>query len=142
MSNFDRLMSVAIDLNKANRNEQLRQLMPAPRYAYEYCTVQLDVGRGVGKSEYINFHADDNDLILVHHRDAVQWFKLNGHEHVMTWEEFKWGTVGKDLRGRFETVWVDEPVLTLGSYGNLVGVFDLTAPQADFTETTYILLGK
>ncbi len=69
MSNvdFDILTRFALRVNQENRKlyEWNRQIYGALLWLQEYCTIRVDVGRGVGKTEFIVVNLTDKDVVLV-----------------------------------------------------------------------------
>ena len=65
---FKALVDSAIELmdNNSKRNERFRETMHPQQWLYEFRTVRLDVGRGVGKTQYILDHVlQPGELVIV-----------------------------------------------------------------------------
>ena len=73
MSNvdFDILTRFAIKTNQANRGRYEKNIFNCSPLLWlmEYCTVRIDVGRGVGKTEFIVGNLTDKDIVLVFNRN-------------------------------------------------------------------------
>ena len=70
--NFNGICENAIALNKRMReaHPELKQMVSAIAYLNDFCTVAIDLGRGVGKTKFIMDHATADDLIVCSNRAA------------------------------------------------------------------------
>lgn len=129
-------------LNKEFRqviNPATRQIASPAEYAFEFCTVACDVGRRIGKSHYIQQHADDTSLVVVateRHRLLVEarGFDVLTAEQVEA-DDFDDKVLGKKI---YKTIFVDEPSLVFKKIDRHDFYFKLARSGED---QTFILLG-
>ena len=139
MSNIDRVVNAAIELNANRRNEHLAQMLSARQYAEEYGTIQINAGRMTGKTHYIVDQAGDNDLIIVANHHAREWYQMNGHQHVYLFDDFVSKFITLRLKAyKYDRIWVDEPRLSLNGPRDLENMYRATAENPN---QTYIFLG-
>lgn len=141
---FHILIDYAITLNKEHRtNQKINKVMKLPDYALEYCTVKIDVGRNIGKTEYIKRHADNKSCIIVPRAAMKKLYvpsrrKTYGFTLYSAVEVFTLIEQGL-LRGTssFEKIYIEEPSF-------IWQVVKLSDFYREFTKTvnqTFIWLG-
>jgi hypothetical protein len=70
------LVNAAIALNQRNRpGAEIRQQLSSAAFAFEFCTVQINVGRRSGKSSVIAKISQSDDVIITHNQDAAINFR-------------------------------------------------------------------
>jgi hypothetical protein len=145
MSNvdFDTLTRFAIKVNQGNREraERNRSLCSPLMWLQEYCTVRVDVGRGVGKTDSIARYLTDKDVVLVFNRNMkniIQNRLNNGKEmrnviDVKTFSPYNMGLSSP------EYIFVDEPSLVFNSvrYEDIMRFF-----VDDKKYQTVVMLGR
>jgi hypothetical protein len=121
MSNvdFDMLTRFAIKVNQSNREraERNHDLCSPLIWLQEYCTVKVDVGRGVGKTDFIVGNLTDKDVVLVFNRNMkniIQNRLNDGKEmrnviDVKTFSPYNMGLKSP------EYIFIDEPSLVFNN---------------------------
>jgi len=163
---YDYLLENLIDLNKENRVrwEKHKSMLPVFDYIYDYCMVKLDIGRCVGKTEFIKNHAKKNDIVFVvnsaqaeeinektratvHYGkikqgDILDWRKRSGYytlgNNRMEKSRFIYGDGPCNWPTRFENIYVDEPHLIFGD----IPLLEELKPLLMDVEQTIFVLGK
>ncbi len=110
---YEHLLEWLIELNKENRSKFEREALSIPLldFVMEFGTVKLDIGRAVGKTQFIKNHATSNDLILTF--GQKQAFEFAKETRASVFSDFN--VLFEKLRGStksFETIYIDEPHLT------------------------------
>ena len=106
------LIQNAVKLNYQNRPDT--NIMSPERYARDFKTIHLNVGRGSGKTSAIEALARPTDLLIVHNYNTAETLRsrnficpINTIEGVLM--------SANTLRGRnvkkYHWVWIDEPNL-------------------------------
>jgi hypothetical protein len=64
---LDKIIDLAIEENKRIRelNSYWKQTCGKIEYFRNFCTIHIDIGRAVGKTQYIIDNAKENDVIIV-----------------------------------------------------------------------------
>ena len=121
MWKYEALLTHLIELNKSNQNKGHAVLFSKFNYLKEYCTVRLDIGRGVGKTNYIINNARQGDLVIFNHRYpfesalredlfdkgvVVILYQKETPSSLLTSVVRRLGQTGK--YPRFERIWIDE----------------------------------
>lgn len=138
MSNIDRVVSAALELNLSIRNSHLRQMMGPIAYAHDYCSIRIDAGRQTGKTDYIMNVANDNDLVIVHDEHSARWLLMCGVMNVFTIHQFRHFAKGRGFLA-IEKVYIDEPKLSLPKPDDLLDLYKITTGNDH--EPTFIFLG-
>jgi hypothetical protein len=138
MSNIDRVMNAARELNKNIRNEHMAQMMPLYMYLQEFGTVEVNCGRLSGKTDYILANAEPGDLIILPHNEAVRWFHQLGFTNAQTIKSALRWLNGQPASAISDNIWVDEPFLSFEHQENLREFYFATAKRIN---QTYIFLG-
>lgn len=119
MWKYDKLLTSLIEMNKTNRNEQNEKMLSKFLYCKDFCTIQLDIGRGVGKTEYIFRHAKKNDLVILSNRHGFEYFRnsasIDKPVFIVNRRENPYRFIAS-LRHRmfqakiaeFDTIWIDD----------------------------------
>jgi len=110
---YEHLLEWLIELNKENRSKFEREALSFPLLGFimEFGTVKLDIGRAVGKTQFIKNHATSNDLILTFGQQ--QAFEFAKETKAFVFSDFD--IMFEKLKGNskvFETIYIDEPHLT------------------------------
>jgi hypothetical protein len=133
--NYNELIEGLIDINKQYRKmfgENKNQYYSPLNYAREFCTVAVDIGRGVGKTYFIKNHATKGDLVI-----APNFFLLKGYgEEMPEFDVITFNNLDK-LKGRkpYNTIYVDEP-----KFVDMREVYELLVNPT--IEQTFVLLGS
>lgn len=140
MSNIDRVVNAALDLNMSIRNDHMRQMLGAAAYASTYCTVRIDCGRQTGKTDYIVNNATDQDLVIVGSPDARNWYRAQGVNAYLLEQ------LPRLLRGKrveIDRVFVDEPYTVFRGPTDRYALYSITAGHPSIkNDITFILLGS
>lgn len=138
---LDHALAVNRDMRKAHVEH--RQYLSATQYAREFCTVQLDIGRAVGKSTYIAQHAEPSDMVICSNYNSM-WhferitlgyrakFELATLDNFRNPERFR-GRRQSDLR---RTIWIDD-----ASYATERDLAIIYETLAGHPSQTFVLLG-
>ena len=132
---LDAILTLAIKENKRIRdlNYSAFHSLPHSQYLKQFCTIHIDIGRGVGKTTYITENATTNDLVIVHSRNAgCDIFKKRTYLGGILW-----GIDGMNevTLCNVNFVYVDEPSLLMIDLDDVYHLFAVHNP-------TFILLGK
>ena len=82
MKRFQNLVTSAIEINKMNRQLYSKEkwVFSPVQYAKEFCTVHINCGRRIGKTEYIRDFLEVGDVVIVPNRtmqlksiDVLRW---------------------------------------------------------------------
>lgn len=138
--NYNELVEELIDTNKQYRKmfgDNNKQFLSPVFYAVDFCTVAVDIGRGVGKTTFIKNHANKNDLVIVSNPIAKKFsYGMNTEYKVITLDE-----LDKSRGRRYETIYIDEPTAVFKGEPN--SKFQMYQVLADpMMEQTFVLLGK
>jgi hypothetical protein len=121
MSNvdFDTLIRFAIKVNQENRNryERNRSLCSPLMWLQEYCTVRVDVGRGVGKTDSIARYLTEKDVMLVfnHNMKNIIQNRLNDGKEMRNVIDVKtFSPYNMELKSP-EYIFIDEPSLVFNN---------------------------
>lgn len=115
--NFNEIVQQAIAANvelRASRPEFQHRFYHPEHYAKECCTVHINIGRGVGKTEYIIKHARPWDAVVVHNETMRREMMRRSIQcEVFTAGELERESLGAIRSLRYNkpprTVYVDEP---------------------------------
>jgi len=135
---FD-LVDCAIRLNKQNRKDETYYLLPIHHYYNEFCSIDINVGRQIGKSAYIKSHANINSLVYVYNKsnfEPSRIYEIGTHRDlIFPNNRFR----GRSFR-HIDTVYIDE-----GSFISRVNRIDLFKQIALCTgnkkDITFVFLG-
>ena len=142
---FFRLVDNAATVNLLHRQslpDEIRNDMHPVHYSFEFCTVHIDIGRMIGKTEYIKRNLAEGVVVIVHNNEARKALLrdtgggkgaliINGNvsEHVLM----------HDLSVRTANfIFIDEPALIKDQ--NLSVIYQALSKK-DLTQL-FILLGK
>jgi len=137
---FHTLLDQLIALNQQHRYAvnpgKARWGYPPIDFAKMFCTVVVDLGRQIGKTEYIKQRADENSLVIV---NTVQ----QGHAFYGQRTPFQVMSVDQLARGgatgrQFTTIYVDEPAHLIRKVGWQKFYALLTDARI---EQTFVILG-
>ncbi len=148
--NFAHLVDGLIALNEYHRDVLpmgVRETMSPAHYASEFCTIAVDVGRRIGKTQYIKDHANAESLIVVANqaqRDDLDraFSKNNVHPTIVTasmldHNEFR----SRKNYNSFAKIYVDEPKLVYRYIHHDDLYLACTHKQQPYSQT-FILLGS
>lgn len=67
----------AIQLNKQNRERfaSYRVTMSPVQWAFEYCTVRISLGRGLGNTSYVSQHLDNPRAVIITYHPNRRYFQ-------------------------------------------------------------------
>ena len=140
------LVNAAIELNARNRRVEFRLAMSPTEYAFQFCTVHLNVGRGSGKSSVITRLAQVDDVIIAHNYQAAESFKRGKVSTPATilaasyLDGPRWLSHEEDRRARSaRRIFIDEPRL-VDRAASLERIYSLLVNQQ--IDQTFILLGE
>ena len=117
---YSELLDAAISVNKQNRAGKLTVRgipdyhgMSRVQYASEFCTVKLDIGRGVGKTKYIADHARPWDVVVIPNtiwrRDGIFGHAADRNILIVTGEEVERGDRWRGCHDQVpRTIYIDE----------------------------------
>ena len=113
MESFYKTVDLAIETNRLNRELYQREmyLVSPAKYAIDFCTVHVNCGRRVGKSEYIKDHLNYGDVIIAPNLDMREYLKWKLHyQHVYSVSEFSYGLPDSFSNRTLPrtTIWMDE----------------------------------
>jgi hypothetical protein len=134
------LIDVMIDMNQLLRsmNRVILAGIDPTQYAIQFCTVRLNVFRGIGKTQYIVDNVTAKDLIVVKDEQMKQLVvsRLNGKEfNILSASMIK--NMGRFSQS-FEKIYVDEPIMCFDSRS----MFEFYGKFVDGgIQQTFILLG-
>ncbi len=143
--NFENLLLGLIKINKNQREKFKSNKLnySAIEYAKEFCTIRLNIGRGVGKTNFINKYAEKGDLIITYNSKnsfLKKNYELNLGSDVI-------GLCGeKDMchklsKKNYINIFVEEPSIISSSYPDFIE--DLYTFLVDPNiEQTFIILGE
>jgi len=137
---FQQVLKMLIALNKEHREtfKEYQSFYPPAEFVMEFGTISLDIGRGVGKLEFIKDNAKPSDLVLVHSLEELRHWE-HYHHMVKTMclkiMNVKYIT---SYGQRFNTIWVDEPKLVFKS----VSRYDVMKRLIRDYGQTVVLLGR
>lgn len=134
---YDHLVKWMIDLNKENRIkfERKKFEMPIYQFIFEFGTISIDIGRAVGKTNFIAKYAKAQDLVLTFSHTSKYDLKQNCIATILTCDDvpnFKF-----THREIFETIYVDEPHLTFRNNDK----FSILKSLIHNEEQTIVMLG-
>lgn len=135
-SSYDYAIRLLISINRENRVKynDAKIMYPLYRYVREFCTISVDVGRGVGKTEFIQNHASYQDLVIVFSKTEKERLAKKIPAIVLTPDEI----VSLRPSRIFETIYIDEPDLVFRYQDK-----DTILKNIIFSENqTIIMLGK
>lgn len=142
---FFRLVDNAAGLNILHRNmigEDVRKAMHPVQYAFEFCTVHIDIGRRIGKTEYIKKNLTDGVIVIVSSneiRKSLLKETGGGNGAVIINGNTSEPVLINDLLIRNPNfIFIDEPSLISDKN---IGVIYHTLVRKDLTQL-FILLGK
>ena len=98
------MSSILEEMEKnASRFEDDKNELSPYEYVSEFRTVHLNYGRRTGKTQYINFHASEEDFILIPELSWSRFYpdKNIGSETILSNSKLP----------TFDTIYVDEPAL-------------------------------
>ena len=142
---FESLLLGLIEINKKQREifKSNKLNYSAIDYAKEFCTIRLDIGRGVGKTNFINKHAKKGDLIVTYNSKSVFH-----REHCES--DFEYDVISlygnndmchKLSKKNYTNIFVEEPSIISSSYPDFIK--DLYNFLVDPNiEQTFIILGN
>jgi hypothetical protein len=138
-STYEHLLEWLIELNKENRKRFEREFLSVPLldFVFEFGTVRVDIGRAVGKTQFIKDHATNNDLILTFGHQQASIFEKGTKSLVFS----NIDEMFEKLRGTskvFETIYIDEPRLTFRNNDMRLVLSKLIYNN----EQTIVVLGK
>lgn len=138
---FNKLVDSSIAINKMVREvyvEQSRSIRNQPAwYAQQFCTVDINIGRGVGKTQYIIDHAGHDDLVLVgQDRFKARFKEKNSDVTILSCHEVQNAIAHLT---RFKNFWIDEPRMVFPKRQDLEEFYFRSASSEH--EQTYIFLG-
>jgi hypothetical protein len=138
--NYNNLIEGLIELNKQCRihiKESDRYSVSPLFYAIEFCTVAVNIGRGVGKTTFIKNHAKKGDLVMVINSIAkrIQYGK-NIEFDIITLDELD------KVRGRrYQNIYIDEPAAVFeGDFEKKINAYQLLIDP--YKDQTFVLLGE
>jgi hypothetical protein len=122
-------------------NQQFRKERPDPkefldsiRYAIEYCTITIDIGRQTGKSTYIKNNASPDTAVVVMNQKMKDLFK-DCDLDVFTAREVQFK---KGVYNKYKTIFVDEPSFVFRT----IDKYELYAHFVNnVLDQTFILIG-
>lgn len=108
---FENILFKLIELNHQNRDGKEARIMLSPQqWAYEYGTINCNIGRQTGKTRFITENCTVNDVIIVpNHQMKKQYLQYNVHAKLMTAAELMREQTERIHRLEFDTIYVDEP---------------------------------
>jgi hypothetical protein len=138
---FTKLIDASIAVNAIQRKVyekySTRYTGDAINYALNFCTVDVNVGRGTGKTQYIIDHAGPDDLVLVGQERFKAHFKAkNSQAIIMCCHEVQ------NCRApltRFKKFYIDEPYMVFPRRQDLHEFYFKSATEKG--DQTYIFLG-
>jgi hypothetical protein len=136
---YEHLLEWLIELNKENRSNFEREALSIPLldFVMEFGTVKLDIGRAVGKTQFIKNHATSNDLILTFGQKQAFEFAKETKAFVFS----NINDLFEKLKGNskiFETIYIDEPYLVFRNIDMCLVLSKLISN----TNQTIVILGK
>jgi len=100
---FYRIMDDIINLNNINRcNNSSLCILPLEEYLKEYCTIKFNIGRQIGKTEYIKRKAKENDVIIILNNAMRNYFR-NVNSDLFTINQF----LNEKFDKRYDSIWFD-----------------------------------
>lgn len=145
---FVSLLDGLVALNKANRKKFVERnysnidyMVGKMFYFKEFCTIKLDIGRQVGKTEYIIRNFKNNHLIIVDNNLTKRYIlrrigkELDEFQKVITIDDLKNITFGN--RYNFNTIWVNDASYIMNSRNTDF----LYAIYGNNKDQTFIFLG-
>jgi hypothetical protein len=159
---IDNLIKLNMKIRK-NLDPDIRMNISAGSFAVDFCTVRFNIGRRVGKTRYIEEHADDHSLTIVanHHiRRNLRNTKgmiFTAHEidsgglHIQNQTRYLDGdskfsgvdhykSDGKIFE--FTRVYVDEPSFVFKDKNHMLDIYHIICRLNRNTTPTFILLGS
>ena len=137
MNRFHVAIDELIELNKLNRkvNSINKNVLNYTHYLAEFCTVRVDVGRRIGKTEYVkdNYYPY-TDILIVNNFNQKRYYPMDFV--VYTIDEVVEGFVRKSHL-KPENVWIDDAFLTEEELKIVYNLF-----EDKNIEQTFIILGK
>jgi MinD-like ATPase involved in chromosome partitioning or flagellar assembly len=136
---YDELIDGLIKTNIKNRNrmKEFVESVSALIWAFSFCTILCDIGRGVGKTTYIKSHATLNDLIIVCNKNIARIYQKYGFtQNTYTIVDF---LDGKSRGQIFENIYVDDANIVFEKTEDKIRFYQQCT--TDGKEHTFILLG-
>jgi hypothetical protein len=134
---YDHLLECLIELNKQNRKiwEKEKEVLSITDFILEFGIIRLDIGRAVGKSNFIKTHATEKDLVLTFGNRQANILQKETKATTCNVDNIVMPLICPRI---FETIYVDEPYLTFKNKD----MIDFLKLLIYNTEQTIILLGK
>ena len=131
---FHKLINDAVALNLSNRPDP-RRFMDSIRYAVDFCSVKIDLGRQTGKTSYIKKYASADDLWVVKNVRYKKDFARDTLATVKTFEEC-------EVRGgrRYNNIFVDEFSSMASSSDSRYGLYAALVNE-NVRNQVFLLLG-
>lgn len=145
-NSFFRVIDELVALNLSFRSllpEGTRESMTASQFAYDFCTVHVNIGRGTGKTEYMKRTLSEGVVVVVHDNQTrmrlLKETKGANGAYIVNGGNANPVAFGADLSIRRPTfIIIDEPHLisdeVIGTIYNIVARRDM--------EQVFILLGE
>lgn len=137
---YNDLIEGLIETNKLYRKHiQLsdRYAISPLFYTIEFCTIAVDIGRGVGKTTFIKNHAQKDDLVIVanHNLKRIQYGMNTLFMVIIPDEIYK-------IKGKkFKNIYIDEPKkVFVGDFEKKTDMYNLLIDP--YGDQTFILLGS
>lgn len=115
MNKFHAAINSLIRINKDIRKGRadIKEELPIEQWAENFCTVHCNIGRMVGKSEYIKSRAKSGDLVVVYNKDIREFIvSPNGIDCDVVTAAFLDNNKDSYLRAKiYKNIFVDEPEL-------------------------------
>jgi hypothetical protein len=137
---IDNLVALNIGFRQLQDPDYRRSMHPA-QYAFEHCTVQLNIGRHTGKTEYIKRNAVEGALVVVPNevmrREFLRSIKDSTSKAYVVNASTTEHLINDLSHRKFNFILIDEPSLL--SDEAISAIYQFTA-KADLDQI-YVLLG-
>jgi hypothetical protein len=134
------VIKLAIEENKRNRSlfPETKKVYDKSQWLCNFCTIHINVGRGSGKTDYIQYNLKDNDIAIFPSRRMSIVSPLDKSKIYSNLDELKDAFYGDEL-DNVEYVYIDEPKMSFNVFGEdeIYNIF-----SGCEGEPTFILLGE
>lgn len=137
---YNDLIESLIETNKQFRKhlqDESKYSVSPLFYALEFCTIAVDIGRGVGKTTFIKNHAKRGDLVVTYNFNTkrIHYGMHTEYDVIAPFELEK-------MKGkRYKNIYIDEPALVFeGDYEKKLDFYRFII--YDYDEQTFVLLGR
>jgi hypothetical protein len=142
ISDFEILVTLAIKANKENRKMAPwgKEYNSASQWLEDFCTIHIDTGRGVGKTQYIVNNLTDKDIVFVFSKNMKKMMEERlgcKKKNIFIVDDFINHRVS--ITDIPENIYIDEPFLCLRDV-NLNEILRYFANPS--IKQTIIMLGK